>query len=574
MIRTHSAVSAASLLVLSTACGGGGGGGVAPGATSPGVAPTVPPQVITGAAVQAGAPPPGGAVVLDLVAPGRGLLVDDGSGLVALDGGGFVRRMWTAPSSAIVSSAALAGGCLYATTFDVLDATRYTLLRLDATAATQNQWRTAGPAGVSSDDGGHVYLGESAPPGTGSGWDTLSGLDSYGYHAWTVECGGEMLVLDAQQSGLLVSGALAGGTNGYASIDDDGIIDWQKTFDAGASGATIDELAASGDGGAYGGCTGGVLTVSPAGVVRYHASAPLGETLSVRPARVPDEGLATPLRRHFLALGSAGGVFHLRQVEAGLAVVRVGLAQPATALETWMEPATGDVLARAQTASGAHVLRLTPSGVLRWSKDTSGYAALAGVHALADGGALFVLGAPSGGGAPALVSIGSLGAVNWALEAADLPAGAGGHKQVRLSDGGRAVAWGRTLATVGPSAEFRAIVAMSQPLGVIQDLAATVNSGVALVGQSSGQPSAALWTVDVQGGSNASCLMSAAQQNWTARTVPDSVLAISLALLPHGGGPFTAADSTAFMRTVVEQSSPAGDWTAAGLATADPCAGQ
>lgn len=571
MIRTNSVVSLAALYYLSTACGGGGGGGVGPSSTYPGVAPTVPPQTITGAALLAGAPPPGGSAVLDLIAPGSGLLVDDGSGLVALDRGGLVRRMWTAPASSVVASAVLADDCLYATTFDPLDPTRHTLVRLDPASATQNQWRTAGPSVVLRDDGARAYLGESGSSGGGAGFDLLSGLDDYGYHAFAVECGGPMSALDAQQDGLLLSGDI-GAATAYASIDESGIILWQKVFDAGASGAAIDALAASGDGGAYGGATGGVLTVSPAGAVRFHATPVLGESLSLRPARVPDEGLATPVRRHFLALGGAGGVFHLRQVEAGLSVVRIGLPQAATELVAWMEPATGDVLARVETTGGVHALRMSPTGVLRWVKDLRGYASVGGIHALADGGALLVLGAPSGGGAPSIVSIGSLGAVNWAMEAADLVALPGGHTSTRLSDGGRAVAWGRTLLTAGPLAEFRAIAAMTQPLGAILDLAASVDSGVVLVAQSTGLPSAALYTVDVQGGANASCLMSAAAQTWGSRSVPDTAATIDLALMPHGGGPFAVSDPGAFVRTVVEQSQPGSGWTAADLATADPCA--
>jgi hypothetical protein len=579
-----------SLVVTLAACGGGGSDSSSTSVA--GVAPRVAGQVIAPPTLQSQLQlVGGGAPIVDFVAPGRGLLAGDANSLlVAFDTGGRLRRAWFPPKGAITGSAAVGGGLLYLTTFDFTDPSASALLRLDPNATTQSEWSLPNGASVFGDYGGHVYLGYTTggPAVQGLAWTRLSGLGDSGAVGWTVGASsGALVPLDVQREGVLLAvqslpTAVGLQPTAYANLDDDGQTNWQVSLDGSASGTYVADIQSSVDGGAYGawatqplvtGARSGLYTISTTGVVRTFDTAALGESLQLEPVASAYIYSALPTVRHWYARGSGGSLFHVRQATNGtlqVEALRLG-TQQVQSLQVDAEPTSGDLLARVQTDTGLHVLRMTSNGTLRWAKDLSSFSAVGRVHPLPQGGAVFAVQAP--GSVPAaIVSLLPTGGVSFALNAVDLDASSNDLMAARLSDGGLALAYGRRLMTAGPSSELRGWVAMTQPLGQILDIVGGASQSVVVAGQSTGQPSAAFWTVDVTGSSNAACLMAATLQDSAGTLVGSTTVWSSSYTLSAVDDVFQVSHPTAIQVLPAEVLTPTTRWSSMELTTADPCA--
>jgi hypothetical protein len=587
-----------TLVVTLAACGGGGGEATPP-ATTLGIAPSVPPRVILSDVPQSkinylGAADP----LLRFVAPGRGLLaIDSRNFCMTFDVNGQLRRGWNPPagtSTFLISKAVGAGG-LY-----ILDPTAGSIVRLDPSTTSPMEWLIPAPTGESwvesyvfGDNAGHVYLTTEQRIGDVSS-RRLSRLSETGTPSWTVGADNafQFGIKGVQRNGVLVEAEQTDKGTGlitsvYSSLDQNGEPLWQVSLDGAMSGAYKSTVRASVDGGAYGlwntsafadtislqGAREGLYTISTAGVVRSFDTALLGEQLDLVSVESAYPYLGLPTQRHFFARGSEGSLFHLRQTTSGALGVRrlqFGLQQ-VTQVHVQAEPASGDLLARVQTASGLHLVRMAADGSLRWSKDVSSYAVIGDVFPLPDGGALFAVQAlnePS----THFLALRPTGVVSFTLYAPDLKGAlSSGLRSARLSDGGIALAYGRRLLTVGPSSELRAWVEMSQDLGEILDIVGGTAKSIILVGQSTGQPSAAFWTVDVTGSSNAPCLMMPTFQDYDSFSAPPSAVTVLDMTLAPVDDVFQVTTPQVIQRLPLVQLTPTTRWSSMELTTADPC---
>ncbi len=580
-----------SLVVTLAACGGGGGSDSS-STNAAGVAPRVAAQVIAAPTLQSQLQlVGGGAPIVDFVAPGRGLLAGDSNSLlVAFDTTGRLRRAWFPPKGSFTGSAAVGNGLLYLTTFDFTDPSASALLCFDPSATTQSEWSLPDSAAVFADHGGLVYLGYSTagPALQGLAWTSLSRLSETGAVRWSVGAGtGAFVPLDLQREGVLLAvqplPLLVGvQPTVYANLTDDGEASWQVSLDGSASGSQVADIQASVDGGAYGawttiplvtGARSGLYTISSSGVVRTFDTAALGESLQLEPSASAYVYAGLPTLRHFYARGSGGSLFHVRQATNGTLQVQALQfgTQLVQSVQVEAEPTSGDLLARVQTDVGLHVLRMTSNGTLRWAKDLSSFTTVGRVHPLPQGGAVFAVQA-LGSVPAAIVSLLSTGGVSFALNAENLDVSSNDLRAARLSDGGLALAYGRRLMTAGPSSELRGWVAMTQPLGQILDIVGGASQSVVLAGPSTGQPSAAVWTVDVTGSSNAACLMAATLQDSAGTVVGSTAVSTTGYTLSAVEDVFQVTTADAIQAQPAAVFTPTTRWSSMELTTADPCA--
>ncbi len=553
---------------LVCACGGGGGGGGDDHGAGPGLAPLVRPQTLVGpvsfgSAVQ-------GFAALEFTAPGRGLLFGDESVMVAFDENGVLRRAFGLSDTALVQSAVSSGGARYLTTFDFAGPEGDLLVRLDATASTQSSWALPASSYLVPDGAGRAYLAIASSLARGRalqglGLDSIARLASDGSLSWTVDAAAPMTFIDVQEDGLLVGLTPGIGAQGLftsavlARVGPAGDVPWQLNFDGAESGAILQEAWATGVGGAWatwaqagpfaqaGVEVSGICLVQSNGDVEAFANPIMEEMLDEyeRPY-LDDDGLDQPFhsdRRAFLARGSAGGAFHIRPASGGLDVDRLEFESEAcTSVESKQEPVNGELLADVQTTAGRHLVRWRKDGSVRWAKRIDGFSGLGAWRGLPGGGALVVLGPPTGapvGVVSCVASIGSDGNTLWVRDAIGLST-VGGHDMLITADGGAALWWGGRLMLVGAQGEFRSQRKLESPDGDIAAVVAKRSSGVVVAVRSPGLGGITFWSTDFLGANaSTSCIMNIDTDLLAGVAVPNSITLASSGLVAPSPSVFT-----------------------------------
>jgi len=375
--------------------------------------------------------------------------------------------------------------------------------------------------------------------------------------AWTVatsDAGAYLTYIGIQDAGHLWGVGGGGDAAGavIARIASDGSVPWQLSFDGGVLGVSTDDRWATGDGGAWftwnsailmsqGASSSGFCRIAPDGAVRTYANPMFGETLN------PDmpKGLSGFASKGaaFLARGDLGGVFHLQPSGSSLALQRLGfVGQVPTDLAESVEPISGEPMAEVATNLGRHLVRWRKDGSVRWAKRIDGFSGLGAWRGLPGGGALVVLGPPTGatvGVVSCVASIGSDGNTLWVRDAIGLST-VGGHDMLITADGGAALWWGGRLMLVGAQGEFRSQRKLESPDGDIAAVVAKRSSGVVVAVRSPGLGGITFWSTDFLGANaSTSCIMNIDTDLLAGVVVPNSITVASSGLVAPSPSVFT-----------------------------------